>query len=97
MSVSLPTTWTCDVIHSGNIHILPVWKKGATAEEFLLELAAMARAQPGWFEKLVVVRVSGSDDRIETYYRGCGAIERQGILHLAAWREAQFALGEDSE
>ena len=81
-----------------NVHTLPMWKAGATAEEFLLELAVMARVQPELFAKLVVIRVSETEDRIETYSRGCeGTITRQGILHLAAWNEANEALGDDPE
>ena len=38
-----------------NVSYLPVWKKGATAEERFLELAMMARQNPDRFSKVAVI------------------------------------------
>lgn len=40
---------------AGNLDVLPVWKKGATAYERLMEMALYARAYPHKFEKFALV------------------------------------------
>ena len=40
---------------SASVDYLPIWKKGSTAEEWLLELSMMARVHPEWFAKVVIV------------------------------------------
>ena len=69
-----------------NVSYLPIWKAGATAEEFLLELAVMARVDPGRFKSLVVIACS-DDQTLHVYHRGCSSIELQGILSFAAHKE----------
>ena len=38
-----------------NVDFLPIWKKGSTAEEWLFELAAVARKYPERWARVVVV------------------------------------------
>lgn len=40
---------------ANEVDFLPVWKKGATAEERFLELAHMARTQPQRFTQVALV------------------------------------------
>lgn len=42
---------------SDNVEYLPLWKKDATPEERLLELAMVARKHPERFSKIVVLYV----------------------------------------
>lgn len=47
---------------SATIDYLPVWKRGATPEERFLELAAIAKAHPERFAKMLTVWVEYLDD-----------------------------------
>lgn len=38
-----------------NVSVLPVWKKGATAVEFLDDIALMARKSPERFTRIAIV------------------------------------------
>lgn len=45
-----------------NVEYLPLWKKDATPEERLLELAMIARKHPERFDKIVVLYVEKKPD-----------------------------------
>ena len=47
---------------TGNISILPVWKKGATAYERLSELTLLAQDHPERFESFVLVYREVAED-----------------------------------
>ncbi len=76
-----------------NVSYLPVWKAGATAEEFLLELAVMARVAPDRFKSLIIVACSETQE-MHMYHRGCSPIERQGILSFVAHKDRVETLDE---
>jgi len=40
---------------TASIDYLPIWKKDATAEEWLLQVAAIARKHPERFDKVVLI------------------------------------------
>lgn len=72
-----------------NIEYLPIWKKGASAEEFLLELAMVARKHPEAFGKIVIVRQetlpSGNTLTRFNYYQA-STIEAVGLLEVGKIR-----------
>jgi hypothetical protein len=45
-----------------NVLILPVWKKGATAEEWFYDLALLARTHPERFSRMVLIYEEISED-----------------------------------
>lgn len=49
---------------TATISTLPVWKAGASAAEWLEELAALARERPEQWAKIVVVFEQLSDDNL---------------------------------
>lgn len=53
-----------------NISILPNWKKNATAEDRLNELALIARKRPELFEKMIIVYQEQNDGTYYTRYIG---------------------------
>lgn len=71
---------------AGNVDYLPIWKKGSTAEEWLLELAMMARVHPDWFAKAVVVYESeitkNNTSRTRYQCRATTTTELLGLLEL---------------
>lgn len=70
---------------NSNVKGLPVWKRGATAEERFLELAQMAREEPGRFEKLIVCWLgtrNGVSGKHSYVVAGCDAIEALGLATL---------------
>lgn len=71
-----------------NIDYLPIWKKGATAEERFMELALMARKHPERFERILVVHQEDiADTKTITRYccHGVTTTELIGLLHMAEW------------
>lgn len=52
-----------------NVEPLPVWKKNATAEERLQELAHMARKNPEQFNKFIVIFQEFNERDDTTYER----------------------------
>lgn len=69
------------------VSYLPVWKKNATAEERLLELAMIARKHPERFAKMLVAYVEIKPNgrwQINTIDTGMTSIfEEIGILQVA--------------
>ena len=45
-----------------NVEYMPNWKKGATAEERLMELAMIARKHPERFSQMVVIYIEELPD-----------------------------------
>lgn len=71
---------------TATIDILPIWKKGATGEEFLLECAAMARKWPERCGKLVILMeetMPNGHTKLRTYSRGATLNELIGLLTIA--------------
>lgn len=71
---------------SAQIDYLPIWKKNSTSEEFLQEIAVIARVHPRWFDKIVIAYESESiDNSSQTRYqcRNCTTTEVLGLLESA--------------
>lgn len=72
-------------ITMNNVKVLPIWKKHSTADEWLMEIAAMARDHPERFTKAVIVIQETKDDgvMVHRYYdRGVQLLERIGLLEV---------------
>lgn len=75
---------------SDNVDYLPVWKKDATAEERLLELAMMARKHPERFHRFILVyqesiAVDGKEEsQVRTRYvtQGVKTVQALGLIEL---------------
>lgn len=70
---------------NSNVKGLPVWKKGATAEERFLELAHMARDEPERFEKVIVCWLGtrdGVSGKLSYVTAGCDALEALGLATM---------------
>lgn len=68
-----------------NLDYLPIWKKGATAEEFLQELAMIARKHPERFGKLVLVSeetLPSGETKVAYFTRQVSTTEVLGLLEL---------------
>lgn len=68
-----------------NVKMLPIWKKGSTAEEWLMEIAAIAREYPERFDKAIIVMQETKRDgrMVHRYYdRGIKLLERIGLLEV---------------
>ncbi len=68
-----------------NVDYLPIWKKGSTAEEWLLEIAAVARKRPERFGKAVIVfeeTLPNGNTRYDYYCRNTNTIELVGLLEF---------------
>lgn len=77
-----------------NLHILPVWKKGITAEEWFQDLALQARQYPERFQKMVLVyQVTKEDGRILTRYycSALGTTELIGLLEIGKQEVLAFS------
>lgn len=68
-----------------NVAYLPLWKKGATPEERLMEVAAIARNHPERFSKLAVIYIedTGKSDVTRYACNGVTTLELLGLLELA--------------
>ena len=52
-----------------DLHILPVWKAGLTAEEWFQDMALQARKHPDRFQKMILVySITKPNGNIETHY-----------------------------
>jgi hypothetical protein len=72
---------------------MPVWKKGATAEERLQELAQIARKHPEQFSKFVIVyqeiNKEGEEDETtleRVVIHNTNMAESLGLLRLGEYR-----------
>jgi hypothetical protein len=71
-----------------NVDYLPIWKKGATAEERLMELALVARKHPERFNRLLVIyQEDKADTSTVTRYtcNGGTTAELLGLMTMAEW------------
>lgn len=77
---------------TASIDYLPIWKKDSTAEEWLMELAAIARKNPERFEKAVIVMqelLPNGNIKPRVYSRGVKLTELLGLLELGKNRELE--------
>lgn len=67
------------------ISYLPLWKKGATPEERLMEVVAIARNHPERFAKMAIIYAedTGSADMTRYACNGMTTLELLGLLRLA--------------
>lgn len=83
-----------------NIEYLPIWKKGATAEERFLELSHIARKHPERFESFVLIheeRLDGREDKMKIDY-ACHNVDTMkllGLIELGKRRVLKVTHGED--
>lgn len=72
-------------MNNDNVDYLPIWKKNATPEERLLEIAAIARKFPERFSKFVVVYQEETETHTAERYVpfNTNTVELLGILRLA--------------
>ncbi len=71
---------------TASIDYLPIWKKDSTAEEWLLEVAAIARKHPERFGKVVIVaeeRLGEGSWLVRTFNRPATLSEILGIMEIA--------------
>jgi hypothetical protein len=80
---------------TASIDILPVWKKGASAHEWLQEVAAVALKYPERFGRAVVVfeeTLPGQGVKVRTFVHGRSSVPQiVGLLHIAAANEIDEA------
>ena len=70
---------------TASIDYLPIWKKNSTAEEWLLELVAMARKNPERFENSIIMMEEVLKDgsvKHRYHYRGKSLIYILGFMRL---------------
>lgn len=72
-------------MNNDNVDYLPLWKKDATAEERLLELAMVARKHPERFSKFFLVYQEDDGERsLERFMNyNASTTECLGLLELA--------------
>jgi len=69
-----------------NVDYLPIWKKGASADDRFMELALIARKHPERFKKIAVAyeeTLANGCTVLRTVSDGCNTNELIGILELA--------------
>lgn len=77
---------------TASVDYLPVWKKGATTEERLLELAQIAHKHPDHFGRFVIVyeeTLPNGNTLVRQMSRGCTTNEVLGLLELGKNRVVQ--------
>lgn len=81
-----------------NVDYLPIWKKNATAEEKLMELAIMARKNPECFTQLMVIYQEENEHGFKTRY-ACdsqsSSIEMLGLIELGKAQLLRNIYGDD--
>lgn len=79
------TTDHASISMTDNVDYLPVWKKNASPEERLLEVAAIARKHPERFSKMAIIYQEDTGDGTKTRYT-CGVdittTELVGLIEL---------------
>lgn len=69
-----------------NVDYLPIWKKGSTAEEFLMEVAAIARKHPERFGRIAVIYEQTLEDgstKVDYQCKNTTTTELMGVIELA--------------
>ena len=75
-------------MRADNVDYLPIWKKGSTAEENLLELAMIARKYPERFRQFVIVYHETFDEKGRSFSKtrytthDCDTSAALGIIEL---------------
>lgn len=67
---------------SDNIRMLPVWKKGASAADFLKEVAFMAERHPERYSKVVVIFESDLTDKTTDTGYWCHNVSTTELMGL---------------
>lgn len=71
---------------SDNVLILPVWKKGASAEEWFYDMAMLARKHPERFTRMVLIYEEMSADKASSmcgyYPHGVTTAELFGLIEI---------------
>jgi len=77
---------------TATISTLPVWKKGASAAEWLEELAALAREHPEQWQRIIVVfeQFNSDNQPVKSRLHSFGHDHNTGIL--GAMRVAELEL-----
>lgn len=78
---------------SDTLLILPVWKKGASAEDWFSDMANFARKYPERFRKMVLVYdedIGNDQSRIGYYCHACSTTEAFGLLAMGQQRVWEF-------
>lgn len=73
------------IVPDATLRILPVWKKGASAEDFFYDMAIQARKYPDRFNKIIVgyeENVSESAAIYDYYCHNTSTIELLGLLEM---------------
>lgn len=79
-----------------NLAILPVWKKGASAEDWFYDMAVQARVHPERFNKMVLAyqEEAGPGRTTSSYYcHNAQTTELLGMLELAKNDVVRFTSG----
>jgi len=74
---------------SAEIRFLPVWKKGATAEERISEMWAIAREHPERFGKMAIIyeeTLLSGNTVVRQISSGCSTTELLGLFVIASER-----------
>ena len=69
-----------------NVDYLPIWKKGSTPEEFLMEISAIARKYPERFGRIAVIYEETKENgntQIDYQCKNTTTTELLGIIELA--------------
>jgi hypothetical protein len=82
---------------TGNVVILPVWKKGASVEEWFYDLAMLARTHPERFQRVVLIYEEKLPDdgstRCDYYSHGLTTTEMMGLIEIGKFRVWNEATG----
>lgn len=83
---------------AANVLILPVWKKGASSEEWFYDLAVLARKYPERFTRMVLiyeeVSADGEATRSNYYCHGVNTTELFGLIEIGkqkVWEQVRPA------
>ncbi len=79
----------------GTVESIPVWKRGATPQERLLELAQFAAENPGMFEKFVILYMQDEEGTfcVRSMRHNCSLVEGMGIISVASFDIANGGSG----
>lgn len=70
---------------TAKIDFLPIWKKNATREERLFELAAIARKNPERFKRFVILyeeTMPNGNTRLRHFAENCTTTEAVGLCQI---------------
>lgn len=82
-----------------NVTPIPVWKRNSTAEEFLQEVATVARKYPDRFEKMIVMHeetLPSGRTVVRYATRGASLNELLGLIEIGKRRIIERAESDES-